>query len=69
LSLKITIALLFTLKNLLMIIYVFKNMTIFLNHENYMGEMVRAGAGATIFDKLELEPHKNVPDPQHFFFF
>jgi hypothetical protein len=35
---------------------------------NYMGKMVRAGAGAGIFDKLEpeLEPHKNGPAPQHF---
>jgi hypothetical protein len=34
-----------------------------------MGKMVRAGAGAGIFDKLELEPelepHKNGPAPQH----
>jgi hypothetical protein len=28
-----------------------------------MGKMVRAGAG--IFDKLEPEPHKNGPAPQH----
>jgi hypothetical protein len=30
---------------------------------NYMGKIVRAGAG--IFDKLEPEPHKNGPAPQH----
>jgi hypothetical protein len=34
-----------------------------------MGKMVRAGAGARIFDKLEpepeLDPHKNGPAPQH----
>jgi hypothetical protein len=34
-----------------------------------MGKMVRAGAGAGIFDKLEpepeLEPDKNGPAPQH----
>jgi hypothetical protein len=29
----------------------------------YMGKMV--GAGAEIFDKLEPEPHKNGPAPQH----
>jgi hypothetical protein len=28
-----------------------------------MGQMV--GAGAEIFDKLEPEPHKNGPAPQH----
>jgi hypothetical protein len=28
-----------------------------------MGKMV--GAGAEIFDKLEPEPHKNGPAPQH----
>jgi hypothetical protein len=45
-----------------------KNRWVFLN---YMGKMVRvgAGAGARIFDKLkpetELEPHKNGPAPQH----
>jgi hypothetical protein len=27
--------------------------------------MVRAGAGAGIFEKLEPEPHKNGPAPQH----
>jgi hypothetical protein len=35
----------------------------------YMGKMVgagaEAGAGAEIFDKLEPEPHKNGPAPQH----
>jgi hypothetical protein len=39
----------------------------------YMGKMVKTGAGARIFDKLEpepelepeLEPHKNGPAPQH----
>jgi hypothetical protein len=31
--------------------------------EFYTGKMVRAGAG--IFEKLEPEPHKNVPAPQH----
>jgi hypothetical protein len=30
-----------------------------------MGKMGRAGAGAGIFDKLEPEPHKNGPAPQH----
>jgi hypothetical protein len=32
-----------------------------------MGKMVGVGAGAEIFDKLELEPepHKNGPAPQH----
>jgi hypothetical protein len=32
-----------------------------------MGKIVRAGAGAGIFDKLEpeLEPHKNRPAPHH----
>jgi hypothetical protein len=30
-----------------------------------MGKIVRAGAGAGIFDKLELEPDKNGPVPQH----
>jgi hypothetical protein len=30
-----------------------------------MGKMV--GAGAEIFDKLEPEPHKNGPAPQHWF--
>jgi hypothetical protein len=29
----------------------------------YMGKMV--GAEAEIFDKLEPEPHKNEPAPQH----
>jgi hypothetical protein len=29
----------------------------------YMGKIVRAGA--EIFDKLEQEPHKNGPAPQH----
>jgi hypothetical protein len=35
---------------------------------NYMGKMVRAGAGAGIFDKLEpeSEPDKNGPAPQHY---
>jgi hypothetical protein len=34
-----------------------------------MGEMVRAGAVAGIFDKLEpeLDPHKNGPAPQQRF--
>jgi hypothetical protein len=34
-----------------------------------MGKIVRAGAGAGIFDKLEpeLEPEKNGPAPQHWF--
>jgi hypothetical protein len=27
--------------------------------------MVQAGAGAGIFDKVEPEPHKNGPAPQH----
>jgi hypothetical protein len=46
-----------------------KNMKIVWNHENcwvflnYTGKMVRAGTG--IFDKLEPEPHKNGPAPQH----
>jgi hypothetical protein len=31
----------------------------------YMGKMVGARAGAEIFDKLEPEPHKNGPAPQH----
>jgi hypothetical protein len=37
----------------------------------YMGKIVRAGAGAGIFDKLEpeLEPDKNGPAPQHRFLF
>jgi hypothetical protein len=56
-----------------MIIYVFKKHEILLKDENrcnflkYMGKMVRAGAGAGIFDKLEQEsePHKNGPAPQH----
>jgi hypothetical protein len=30
-----------------------------------MGKMVCAGAGAGIFDKPELEPHKNGPAPQY----
>jgi hypothetical protein len=52
-------------------------MKIFGNHENrwifpnYMGKIVRAGAGEGIFDKLEpepeLEPDKNAPAPQHWF--
>jgi hypothetical protein len=46
-----------------MIIYVFKKHEIFL--EKYMGKEVRAGARAGIFDKLEPEPHKNFPAPQH----
>jgi hypothetical protein len=34
-----------------------------------MGKIVRAGAGAAIFDKLEQEPEpdKNGPAPQHWF--
>jgi hypothetical protein len=46
-------------------------MKIFRNNENrwiflsYMGKVVRAEAGAGIFDKLEPEPHKNGPAPQH----
>jgi hypothetical protein len=46
-----------------------KSWKFFENHENrwiflyYLGKMVRAGAG--IFDKLEHEPHKNGPAPQH----
>jgi hypothetical protein len=34
-----------------------------------MGKIVRAGAGARTFDKLEpeLEPDKNGPDPQHWY--
>jgi hypothetical protein len=66
LSFKITILLLFTLKNLLMIIYVFKKPENFLKtwkSYNFMRKMVRAGAG--IFDKQEPEPHKNGPAPQH----
>jgi hypothetical protein len=45
-----------------MIIYVFKKHDNFFHHENrliflnYMGKIVRAGAGAAIFDKLEPEP-------------
>jgi hypothetical protein len=34
----------------------------FLKH---MGKTVGAGAGAEIFDKLEPEPHKKGPAPQH----
>jgi hypothetical protein len=30
-----------------------------------MRKMVRAGAGATIFDMQEPEPHKNGPAPKH----
>jgi hypothetical protein len=54
-----------------MINYVFKKHEHFLNHENrliffnYIGKMVRTGAGAGIFDKPELEPHTNGPAPQH----
>jgi hypothetical protein len=33
-----------------------------------MGKIVRAGAGAGIFDKPDLEPDKNGPAPQHCFF-
>jgi hypothetical protein len=55
--------LLFTLKNLLMTIYVFKKHEIFLKTMKivafflitYMGKMARAGAGAA----------KNGPAPQH----
>jgi hypothetical protein len=32
-----------------------------------MGKMAQAGAGAGIFDKLEPEPHKNGPAPQHWY--
>jgi hypothetical protein len=44
-------------------------MKIFDFFRKYMGKMVRAGAGAKIFDKLEPEPepHKNKPAPQHCF--
>jgi hypothetical protein len=38
-------------------------MKIFDFFRKYMGKMV--GAGAEIFDKLEPEPHKNGPAPQH----
>jgi hypothetical protein len=39
---------------------------IFLNYTGTgMGKMVGAGAGAEIFDKLEPEPHKIGPAPQH----
>jgi hypothetical protein len=52
-----------------MIIYVFKIVEIFLN---YMGKIVRAGAGAGIFEKLdpelELEPDKHEPASQHCFY-
>jgi hypothetical protein len=30
-----------------------------------IGKIVLAGAGARIFEKLEPEPHKNGPAPQH----
>jgi hypothetical protein len=63
LTLKITISLLFTLKNLLMIIYVFKNHENRRIFHNNMGKIVRAGAG--IFDNLEPEPDKNAPAPPH----
>jgi hypothetical protein len=50
-------------------------MKFFWNHEdrwiflNYMGKMVRAGAGAGISDKRKPEPHKNEPAPQHWFLY
>jgi hypothetical protein len=39
----------------------FLTMKIFDFFRKYMGKM----AGAEIFDKLEPEPHKNGPAPQH----
>jgi hypothetical protein len=44
-----------------------KTMKIVVFFLNYMEKMVRAGARAGIFDKLEPEPepHKNGPAPQH----
>jgi hypothetical protein len=52
------------------IIFDFKKHDIFLKPSNffefflkYIGKMV--GAGAEIFVKLEPEPHKNRPAPQH----
>jgi hypothetical protein len=40
-------------------------MIIFEVFVKYMWNIVGAGAGAEIFDKLEPEPHKNRLAPQH----
>jgi hypothetical protein len=42
-------------------------MKIFEFFKKYVGKMVGAGGGARaeIFDKVEPEPHKNRPAPQH----